>query len=97
MPPTCDGCHFSVTAGEMSDVGVTAILLPPKKRRLSCLTTKAKLQAGAGAKGKVLFRCCITWENGGLKDHLIFLLKPPVLIGIGRGGLPPTPSNYLAI
>ena len=31
MPPTCDGCHFSVTSGEMSDVGVTAILLPPKK------------------------------------------------------------------
>ena len=38
-----------------------------------------------------------TWENGDshLKDHLIFLLKPAIFIGIGRGGLSFL-SNYFS-
>lgn len=36
---------------------------------------------------KIVYLGAVTWENGrlSLKDHFPFLLKPVVLIGIGRG------------
>lgn len=55
-------------------------------------------EVGAGAKGKILFRCHATWKNGGsrLKDYLPFLLKPLVLIRTERGRLIFYPITLLA-
>ena len=72
--------------------------VPEQKQRFGCLMPQSQThETGAGAKGNRFIQVLHDLServDSHLKDHLLFLLKPAVLIEIGDRGFPPAIHSF---